>query len=161
MKLTARIRKLPTPLTNRHGRPLTNAAGEPLHTQYIEVSADKHFALIRHMRNWMDKIALGMTEMGIEDFAEGAGIDVDMRSQINNEPRAYSWIERFEIVYERLQDNHSKQMSTGIIDMYNMVVCSVYLHSGFPNDLLEYIRVDLEDPALGKLRSYLNPDLFS
>lgn len=160
MKTTARIRRLDTPQTTRNGNPLLNKMGEPVYTQYLHVTPEKRLQIIKHMETWLDRIAEALQEMGVEGFAQGAGIDPDMRSQINDEPRAYSWIERFELVYDRIKNNRHKDLTTGIIDMYNNVTGTVYLHSGFPNDMLDLIRIELEDPRHTQVKTYLNPGLF-
>lgn len=160
MKIAPRIRQLAAPQTTRNGNPILNRAGEPVYTQYLQITPEKKAEIQEHMRTWIGKIATAMNEMGIDDFATGAGIDTEMQTQINDEPRPYSWIERFEMVYTRLHQDRHKDLTTGIIDMYNTVTGTVYLFSGYPGDMLAHIRIDREDPLHRQVKTYLDPDLF-
>lgn len=160
MRITANLRTRPTPQTDRLGRALTDITGEPVYTRYLSIGADRRFQIQQHMRLYLEPLARAMREMGIDDFASGAGIDLQRSRQIDHEPRSYTWLDRFEMVYERLTQLAHQDLTQGIIDQYNSITGEFYRNMGAPADQLEHIRIQVEPWNQGRVRSYLSPDLF-
>lgn len=155
MKLVAETRRLKTPQSSVSGRVRKNINGEPVYTEYLKLTPTKRFDTVQHMRRYIDNIS-NFNDYQFEILA--SKIDFEAKTQIDNEPVAYTFLQRLEIVIERLQSDNDLTM--GIIDMYNHVVCKTLRALEFPANELEKARIVIEDPELRRMRNMLNPDLF-
>lgn len=161
MKISARVRTLETPQTNsRTGKIQKDIEGTPVYTQYLVLTTDQHYQMVRHMKEYIDRIVDAITEFGVDEFAVLSGVDYNTRKQINSEPRAYSWADRLQMVIDRLNDKSGKDFTVGIVDAYNQVVGAVYRQNDSTPQYIEHVRIEIIHPDTAKLKNILNPDLF-
>lgn len=125
MRITARLRTLDTPQTDRYGKPLKGRNGSPLYTQYVQCSDMKQIQMKEHMRKELTKLVRAIEELGEPIFEAGANLDLHIKERNNEEPKPYSYMERLEMVYKRSLETN-KQVTMGIIDMYNYVIKKTY-----------------------------------
>ena len=155
MKLTTETRRLKTPQETRGGKVRKNIAGEPVFTEYLKLTPSQYQDLKQHMKQYINVISnFDDSQFGILNDR----IDLTEKTQIDNEPIAYSYLERLQIVLDRLDTNDD--MTTGVIDMYNHVVCKTLRALDFPQSEIEDARVTIEDPEIRRMRNALNPRLF-
>lgn len=134
MRITARLRTLDTPQTDRNGNPLKGRNGSPLYTQYVQCSDMKQIQMKEHMRKELTKLAKAIEELGEPMFEAGCGVSLHTKFRNNEEPKPYSYLDRLEMVYKRSLDP-KKQVTMGIIDMFNSVIKDTY--KGLGCDLAE------------------------
>lgn len=155
MKLVCNTRRLDTPQTTKSGRVRKNIAGEAVYTEYLVLTSDRYLDLTQHMNRYINIISdFSDAEFGV--LTEK--VDLNEKTQINSEPVPYNYLERLQIVLDRLKNNDD--MTTGIIDMYNHVVCRALRALDFPIHEIERARVTIEDPDFRRMRNRLSPDLF-
>ena len=155
MKLTCDTRQLGTPQTTTNGRARTNISGKPIYTTYLKLTPYQLASLKEHMQRYIQIIS----DFTDQEFAVLTDrIDLSLKTQIDNEPIAYNYLERLQIVLDRLDT--MDDMTTGIIDMYNQVVCKTLRVLDFDVASIARARVDIEDPTVSLMRSKLDPRLF-
>ena len=156
MKLTVNTRKLSTPQTTANGKVRTNIENMPIYTTYLKLTPYQLAALKEHMQRYIQIISNFSDE---EVAVLTNSIELAAKSQIDNEPRAYSYLERLQIVLDRLEK--MDDMTTGIIDMYNHVVCKTLRVLNFDAVSINKARIEIEDPVVGLMRGKLDPNLFT
>jgi hypothetical protein len=144
MKFVANQKKLNTPQKTASGKTRVNIAGEPIYTTYLGMVPSEELKLRMKMRKEVDIVFAAQKQMNKMDFCMALGFNTLSKKQIDNEPKAYNWEQRLAIVDERLKDN-GKQLTMGIIDMYNNVVGSMYRGLGYDNDTLNKKRIDIAE----------------
>ena len=156
MKIVCDTRQLQTPQTTTRGRVRKNVNGDPVYTTYLNLSARQYQDLKQHMRRYIDTIS----NFNDEEFDLIAQrIDFEERTQIDNEPAPYNFLQRLKFVLDRL--DRTDDMTTGVVDMYNHVVCRTLRALDFPVHSIQRARVEIEDPVLRQMRNQLDPELFS
>tara|TARA_R110000851_G_scaffold211412_6_gene363997 strand:+ start:3533 stop:4006 length:474 start_codon:yes stop_codon:yes gene_type:complete len=156
MKLTCETRQLQTPQTTSNGKVRTNVINQPIYTVYLKLTPYQLAEVKQHMSRYITIIS----EFTDTEFAMITDhIDLNAKTQIDNEPTAYNYLERLQMVLDRL--DKTDDMTTGIIDMYNNVVCKTLRVLNFDVTTIKKARVEIEDPVLSLMRGKLNPDLFA
>lgn len=144
MKIHTNLRTLDTPQTNKKGTPLKNLIGQDIYTTYLDLSKRDEILLKQFMHENIVTIISSISILGRNEFEAGTGVSLNRKKQIDDEPKAYSWVERAEFVYNRTKDSERSQLTMGIIDMYNHVVGSTHRKIN-TNEFLEDIRVSVNE----------------
>lgn len=155
MKLVCRTARLATPQTTQRGAVRKNINGEPIYTEYLRLSADREQDVRQHMRYFIDIIS----DFSDEEFSILTDkVDISEKTQIDNEPKAYSFLERLDFVLKRLES--TDDLTTGIIDMYNHVIGKTMNALDFEPFSIESARIKIEDPDTRRMRNKLDPVMF-
>lgn len=159
MKIACKTRKFDTPQTTIKGKILKNIEGEPVYTEYLVLSSNKYQDVCHHMRKELNKVLEAIEAVGVSEFENITGIKLNQKSQIDNEPVPYTFMERVDMVYARINDK-GKDITSGIVDQFNHVVGKTQRAIGSDNAYIEKCRINIVDPDSQRIGNILNPDLF-
>jgi hypothetical protein len=159
MKIVAKTRKLKSPQTTNLGKTRTNKEGQPVYTEYLDMDPITKREVVNYMNNHIERIVKSISQAEDFEIFDYTGIDIRKCTQQDNEPIAYSFIGRLTVLVKRL-DQDDKDLTTGLVDMYNRVVTDIHTGIGTPGSKIEKYCIQVEAPGLRQIKSILNPDLF-